>query len=84
VELSPGQKAGLAKLADAIEAGKGLDGQGMHDGIYAAAEAAGLKPAQLFQAIYRVILAKDSGPKAGWFLASLDPAWLVSRLRLKT
>ena len=83
VELSPGQRAGLAKLADTIEAEKDLSGQGMHDAIYAAAEAGGLKPAQLFQAIYRVLLAKESGPKAGWFLASLDPHWLTQRLRLK-
>jgi lysyl-tRNA synthetase, class I len=81
VELSPGQKLFLTNLADAVAAAK-LDGQGMHDAIYAAAEASGLKAGQAFQALYRIILGKDSGPKAGWFLASLDSNWLVARLNL--
>jgi lysyl-tRNA synthetase class 1 len=82
-ELSPGQRAFLAHLADTIAAEKDLNGQGMHDAIYAAAEAAGIRAGESFRALYRVILGKDSGPKAGWFLASLDHDWLVARLRLK-
>jgi lysyl-tRNA synthetase class 1 len=81
VELSDEQKVFLAKLAESIESSKGLDGQGMHDAIYAAAEAAEVKAGQAFVALYRVILGQDSGPKAGWFLASLDHDWLVGRLR---
>ncbi|HSX48255.1 MAG TPA: lysine--tRNA ligase [Candidatus Nanoarchaeia archaeon] len=83
VELSGEQKTFLAELADGIEAEKGLSGQGMHDLVYAKAEKAGLRPPQAFVAIYRVVLAKDSGPKAGWFLASLDTSWLIHRLRLQ-
>jgi len=83
VKLSLGQKSFLAKLADTIEAEKDLNGQGMHDAIYAAAEVAGVKASQAFQALYGIILNKTSGPKAGWFLASLDTGWLVNRLRLK-
>ncbi len=82
-ELTPGQKLFLSHLADTIEREKDLNGQGTHDAIYAAAELAGIKAGQAFVAIYRVILAKDSGPKAGWFLSSLDGQWLVTRLRLK-
>lgn len=83
VELSDEQKRFLAELASGIEAEKDLSGQGMHDLVYAKAEACGLRPPQAFQAIYRVILGKDSGPKAGWFLASLDVSWLVKRLKLQ-
>ncbi len=82
VDLSEGQRVFLAKLAETIEIEKDLNGQGMHDAIYAAAEVAGLKPGQAFVALYRVILSQDSGPKAGWFLASLDRGWLVGRLRM--
>jgi lysyl-tRNA synthetase class 1 len=82
VELSVGQKAFLAKLAETVAIEKDLNGQGMHDAIYAATEAAGIKASQGFQALYRIILGKDSGPKAGWFLASLDQDWLERRLRL--
>ncbi len=81
VELSAEQRTALAKLSDTIETEHDLNAQGMHDAIYAAAEVAGLKASGVFQAIYRVILGKDSGPKAGWFLASLDQAWLIERLR---
>ena len=81
VELSDEQTDFLRRLADTIETEQDLDGQGMHDAIYAAAVSAGLKPAQAFVALYRVILSQDSGPKAGWFLASLEQEWLVNRLR---
>jgi lysyl-tRNA synthetase class 1 len=53
----------------------------MHETIYAAKEESGLQPGDAFKALYRLILNKDSGPKAGWFLASLDQSWLISRLR---
>ncbi|HEY2004504.1 MAG TPA: lysine--tRNA ligase [Candidatus Saccharimonadia bacterium] len=81
VELSDEQRVFLGRLAEAVEQERELGGQGMHDAIYAAAEQAGLKAGQAFQAIYRVILGQDSGPKAGWFLASLDRDWLIGRLR---
>lgn len=83
VELSDNQVKFLDELAGTIAAAE-LDGQGMHEAIYAAKEVAGLTPAVAFQALYRVILGKDSGPKAGWFLASLDRDWLVGRLRRQT
>jgi lysyl-tRNA synthetase class 1 len=82
VELSDAQKQFLGELANAVEA-KELDGQAMHEAIYAAKDSAGLKPAEAFQALYRVLLGKDHGPKAGWFLASLDSTWLAARLRLE-
>ncbi len=81
VELSDAQRAFLGKVAETIETEKDLNGQGMHDAIYAASQVADVKPGQAFVALYRVILGQDSGPKAGWFLASLDHDWLVKRLR---
>jgi lysyl-tRNA synthetase class 1 len=81
VELSEDQMAFLKKLALTIETEKDLNGQGMHDAIYAASQVANLKPGQAFEALYKVILGQISGPKAGWFLASLDQAWLLHRLR---
>jgi lysyl-tRNA synthetase, class I len=81
LELSDEQRAFLAKLAGTIEAEKDLNGQGMHDAIYAAAEVSGLKGGAAFRTLYRVLLGQDSGPKAGWFLASLDGDFLLGRLR---
>lgn len=83
VELTATQKAFLTALAESITTATKVDGQVMHDLIYAAKEASGVKPQEAFQAIYLVILGQSSGPKAGWFLAELDQDWLVKRLRLK-
>ncbi len=80
VELSSQQREFLARLAKTIRAEKDLNGQGMHDAIYAAAEVAGIKAGAAFVALYRVILGQDSGPKAGWFLVSLGTDFVVSRL----
>jgi lysyl-tRNA synthetase class 1 len=84
IELSQEQTYFLNILADSLEAeGKNLDGLAMHDAIYAAKDKAELKPMQAFQALYRVILGKESGPKAGWFLSSLERDFLIPRLRLE-
>lgn len=68
-------------LADHLQAAGDLDGQAMHQTIYAAKEAAGATPGPAFKALYQLILGQDSGPKAGWFLSSLDRDWLIKRLR---
>jgi lysyl-tRNA synthetase class 1 len=34
-----------------------------------------------FDAIYRAFLGRPNGPRAGWLLASLDPEFVVKRLR---
>ncbi len=55
-------------------------GQGVHDTIYAAKDEAGIKPGDAFRAIYRAILGAERGPRAGFFLASQDRAWVIERL----
>jgi lysyl-tRNA synthetase class 1 len=85
VELSENQRAFLTDLAFHIESrnGQEIDGQAMHELIYAAKDNSDLTPKEAFQALYRVILGKDYGPKAGWFLSSLDREWLIRRLHLQ-
>lgn len=82
VELGDEQRRFVSILADKLEASpEDLDGQKMHEIIYEAKEEAMIQPGDAFKAIYRLILNKDSGPKAGWFLSSLDKEWLIARLR---
>jgi lysyl-tRNA synthetase class 1 len=83
VDLTDEQRGFLTILAAAIEQNSEIDGQKMHELIYAAKDQAGIDASEAFQAIYRVILGQDSGPKAGWFLAGLDRDWLISRLHLR-
>lgn len=84
VKLSDSQKNYLAQLADAIEgAPADADGEWFHKTVYAFRESSGLEPKQLFQTLYQVLIQKDSGPRAGWFLSMLPRDWLIRRLRLQ-
>ena len=82
-EFSPEQKEYLWRLADDIAgAPAGADGNWFHQTIYAYKESGLLLPRELFTTIYRVLIGKDSGPRAGWFLSILPRDWLIERLRL--
>jgi len=83
VELSELQQKFASTLAELLEQAGELDGQKMHETIYEAKEQAGIQPGDAFKAIYLLLLNKESGPKAGWFLSSLDKAWLITRLKQK-
>lgn len=76
--LTPEQRAGLLRLASGIN--DDLTASGLHDLVYEASEAAGISGSKMFQAIYMAILGKKSGPRAGYFMASLDRAFLLNRL----
>ena len=40
-----------------------------------------LPPGRAFGALYVAFLGRPNGPRAGWLLASLDPTFVVRRLR---
>ena len=48
-----------------------MDGEAIQDVLYSTAIERGLKPKRAFAAVYRVLLGKTSGPKAGPFIAGL-------------
>ncbi|MDW7733471.1 MAG: lysine--tRNA ligase, partial [Methanolobus sp.] len=48
----------------------GVDSEGME-----------VEPKDLFKAIYTSVLGQQSGPKAGWFLSSMEKDFLVKRFR---
>jgi lysyl-tRNA synthetase class 1 len=78
--LEAGQKAFLGRLAAAYK--PGMTGEQIHALIYDLAKEAGLeKTTAAFEAIYLAFLARTKGPRAGWFLAFLDPAFVAGRLR---
>lgn len=77
------ERSFFAGLADKIaSAPDDADGAWFHDAIYEF-KSDELGPKQLFQALYRLIIGKDSGPRAGWFLSILPREWLIERLRLE-
>jgi lysyl-tRNA synthetase class 1 len=78
------EKAFFTGLADKIAtAPENADGAWFHTAIYEFKSDDGLGPKDLFQALYRLIIAKQSGPRAGWFLSILPREWLLDRLRLQ-
>jgi len=50
----------------------GMNGEAVQDLLYSTAVERGLKPKKAFAAVYKVLLGKTSGPKAGPFIAGLS------------
>lgn len=66
-----------------VDAPPDAGGEWFHKAIYELKEAGGLSSEQVFRPLYRSLIGKDSGPRAGWFLSILPRGWLVKRLRLE-
>jgi lysyl-tRNA synthetase class 1 len=67
--LDEEQREYLDAVADGL--GPGMDGDEVQDLLYSTAVGRGLKPKRAFAAVYKVLLGKTSGPKAGPFVAGL-------------
>lgn len=79
--LSDAQKTYLNKIAEAISAQEKWTGEGLHAKIHEIKNEMQIEPKQAFSAIYLSFLGKDSGPQAGWLLASLDQKFVINRLK---
>mgnify|MGYP002620816998 CR=1 FL=1 len=78
--LTQEQKEGLKKVLEYIESNDKLSGEELHHAIHEIRKEIGIEPKEFFSALYMVILGKDHGPKAGWFLSVLDTDFLTRRL----
>ena len=67
--LDEEQRGYLAAVAEGL--GPDMEGDEVQDLLYSTAVGRGLKPKRAFAAVYKVLLGKTSGPKAGPFVASL-------------
>jgi lysyl-tRNA synthetase class 1 len=79
--LTAEQLGAVDALATKIEQHDTTDGQALHELIHEVKEASGLSPKDFFGAIYLLFLGKESGPKVGWFLSTLEKDFVVKRLR---
>lgn len=78
------QQQYLKALATKVaEAPAEADGAWFHDAIYEFKDQTELEPRELFTTLYQVLIGKDSGPRAGWFLSLLPRDWLIKRLNLE-
>ena len=80
-DLDAGQRAYLAALASAAADGHPSSGDAWQTLIFGVAGECGLAAGRAFGALYAAFLGRPNGPRAGWLLASLEPAFVVERLR---
>ena len=78
--LSDVQKKALGVLAGYLQA-KERTGEELHLRLHEMKTGIPISPKELFSAIYRIFLNRDSGPKAGWFLAGLPRNLVLTRLQ---
>ena len=79
-ELTAGQRAFLHRLAARLPDVPQED-DALQAALFDVARLTPIAPAQAFKALYRILLDRDSGPKAGNLLAFLDQDFLLNRLR---
>ena len=84
-EAEPSSRPALASwpaLADdGRDARRSTGGDAWQAAIFAAAIDAERAGGPAFAALYLAFLGRANGPRAGWLLASLDPAFVIGRLR---
>ncbi len=68
----------LAQLADHLKEIE-WDAQAIHNSIHEIGQEFGLSARKSFQATYISLLGRKSGPRAGWFINSLDRDFVVRR-----
>lgn len=56
------------------------DAETIHNTIHFTAKELGIMPKIAFSSLYLVILAKERGPRLGFFLSSLGKSWILERL----
>lgn len=82
LDWSSSQRQLLMELAQQItNTADKKDALWYHEQIHNLRASLDLTPDEAFAAIYQALLAKPSGPRAGWFLSSLEPEWLAERFQ---
>jgi lysyl-tRNA synthetase, class I len=76
--LTPEERMGMKILSERID---NLTAAEIHDLVYEVAKEVGVDSKKFFQAIYLAFLGDRQGPKAGWFLASLERDFARKRLK---
>jgi len=78
--LTPAQRGFLRVLADALPKAEWSD-TALQKAIFDAARLTPIDQPPAFQSIYRTLLDRESGPKAGSFLAFLDREFVIARFK---
>ncbi len=68
----------LSRFAE--ELSEDMSAEDIHNKVYEVSRSLNVKPSKAFQAIYKVILAKNYGPRAGYFIKTLGIDWFKKRV----
>ena len=80
-KLNQNQISGLKLFRDLILKEENMNAEKIQNEIFSIAkQSLQINPKELFEALYLVLLGKNSGPRLGSFLALLDKEWLQRRL----
>ena len=79
--LDEAQRGYLAALSVAAATENPRSGDVWQGLIFRVASESGLASGRAFAALYAAFLGRANGPRAGWLLASLEPAFVLDRLR---
>ena len=81
--LTAVQKTALHMLLKDLEMEYPTTGEGMHMLLRSIPARPGfeISPKEFFTAIYLIMLGKESGPQAGWFLSALPKEFVLKRLK---
>jgi lysyl-tRNA synthetase class 1 len=71
------EKQAVRQVAEYLAANPEATGAKIHEKIHAVKEELGLEPKKLFQAFYRILLDRESGPQLGFMLGALPRAETV-------
>ncbi|MDD3678720.1 MAG: lysine--tRNA ligase [Patescibacteria group bacterium] len=83
IELSETQKKIIAELKNIFSSKKEWSGENLQQEIFNIKDKLSVQPKEIFSTIYLIFIGKDSGPQAGFLLASLDYDFVLNRLDLK-
>lgn len=73
------QKRFLSEIAKLLQEKK-WKGDELHQEIHVIKKKLNIEPRKAFSAIYISLIGKESGPQAGWLIASLDRDFVIKRL----
>lgn len=79
-DLNDEQKKFLSEIITELETQK-RSGEELHAQIHQIRKNSTLEPRGAFAAIYMVLIGKDSGPQAGWFLDALERDFVINRFK---
>jgi len=79
--LTDAQRAYLERLAADRDVTMPDSGEAWQGLIFGTAKELGMPAGEAFKAVYLAFLGRVNGPRAGWLLASLEPGFVMRRLR---